>query len=75
MTTLTEGIAFTLYMGAANFDATEDQRDLMRSAIEPALLHYVNTGDETPVRTIIQIVMGDQWKPTGQWADYIASLT
>jgi hypothetical protein len=75
MTSLADGLAFTLWVGAANADATPEQRRRIQDSIPIALEHYVVDGDEMPVRTIIQIVMGPDWKPTGEWADFIASLT
>lgn len=74
MTTIVEGLRLTLYVGAACADATDEQRVLINGALENPLSYYEETGDETPIRFLIQQVMGDDWKPTAQWAAYIEAL-
>lgn len=74
MTTLSEGLAFTLFIGAARADATAEQVGRLRAEVMPLLDAYRVTGDESPVRQKVREIMGAGWEPTGDWAAQIGRL-
>lgn len=65
-------LAFTMYVAAANYDATPEQREELRFRIRPLLFQLK---EESWVAEIIMRqlheVMGLDWRPTGAWAQYI----
>lgn len=73
MTTFSEALAFTMYLGAANWDATPDQRVRLRAAVLPLLPQYKIDGDTGPVEGAVRAVMGPQWSPSGEWAAMLVS--
>lgn len=75
-------LAFTLFFGAAWNDATEEQREVLRARIKP-LLEESKDQSTSPARgrqltamilVETQRIMGDDWKPSGQWAAQIDKL-
>lgn len=68
-----EGLRLTLTFGAARADAGDDGGRL--SALQVVCLEtlpaYEQSGDVQPALDAIHEVMGDGWKPSGEWAEYI----
>lgn len=74
-TTVTDALVLTLYAAAARADATPEQVEALRRQVMPVLEGvYLATGDQTPVRAVIRSVMGQGWRPAGQWAEQIRRL-
>jgi hypothetical protein len=71
MTTLGEALALTMLVGAANWDATPEQREKLRTRLTPLLQRYKEDGNEAHIRAALRDVMGVQWKPTGDWATFL----
>jgi len=67
-------LAFTLFIGAARADATPAQRQALQERLMPLLPRYRSEGDEGPIRAAVRDVMGVDWKPTGQWREWISKL-
>ena len=74
--------AFTLYAAAAFHDATISQRILLRTKCRPMLARMREfEGDDhnwpLAARSLlmrIHEVMGENWRPKGEWSDYINAL-
>jgi hypothetical protein len=75
-------LAFTLFFGAAWNDATEEQRAALRAKIAP-LLEESKDESASPARgrqltamilVETQRIMGDEWKPQGDWSTQIDKL-
>lgn len=75
-------LAFTLFFGAAWHDATEQQRETLRAKIKPLMEDMKEPsispahGRQLTVMILVetQRIMGDDWKPSGQWATQIDKL-
>lgn len=73
-------LSFTLYVGAANADATPDQRDQLRERLGPLLplIKSSNPGVWRPaaadILNAIGEVMGPDWRPRDEWNDQIKLL-
>lgn len=74
MTSFVEGIALTLFLGAARAEATPEQLDRLRELMPPALQSYRRNGDEGPVRAAVAAVLGAGWEPSGEWAMWLRSV-
>lgn len=71
----TSSLALTLYVGAANHDATPEQRQRLRETVMPEMRQvYAPTGDESTVRAAVLEVMGADWAPSGDWKRQIDAL-
>jgi hypothetical protein len=66
-------LAFTTYVGAANWDATPEQRAALRDQVVPLLKAFKEDGKEEAVFTAIRHVMGAAWRPSGDWAETLSS--
>lgn len=73
-------LSFTLFFGAAMHDATDRQRALLNTRITP-LLSKMRDNDPAvwkpavgQVLETIQIVMGPNWAPSGDWKTQIDLL-
>lgn len=66
---LVDLMAFTLYVGAARFDATRDQAALLRETVLPLLVQY-QAGEihQDVVFRQVEQVMGPDWNPSATWA-------
>lgn len=73
-------LVFSLYFGAAMHDASPTQRASLRNCMEPVLRNLRSDDPDVwkpAVRNafeVITVIMGEQWEPTGAWADNINSL-
>jgi hypothetical protein len=82
MSALAGYIAFTLFFGAAWNDATEEQREALHTKTAP-LLEEAKDRSTSPARgrqliamilVETQRIMGDEWRPSGDWATQIDKL-
>lgn len=73
MTTFADALAFTMYLGAANWDGTPVQRTALRRTVLPLLPQFKLDGDTGPVERAVRTVMGPEWAPSGDWADLLVS--
>lgn len=71
------GLRVTLTVGAARYDVGDDSEQLKRlgEATSLPLEIYRATGDPSLLLDAIQGVMGREWKPTGDWAEYLEAAT
>jgi hypothetical protein len=65
--TFSASLAFTLFVGAARYDATPEQVSMLKAQVVPLLDGYKETGDETAVREAVHRIMGPQWKPNADF--------
>lgn len=68
-------LRFVFYLGAANADATPEQRSVLHERIKPMLAQFRQDGKVAPLVAAIRDVMGLEWQPTGQWARAISAFT
>lgn len=68
-------LTVVMFVGAANADASPDQRALLKDAIKP-LRDDSLTPSEAYVAVVLGTaeVMGPDWRPTGQWDEWITAL-
>lgn len=68
-----DGLVLTLTVGAAKDTVGTDHVYVYRliAALAPAITLYENTGNVSFALDAIQDVMGPEWKPSGEWAQYI----
>lgn len=74
---LLTGIRMVLFAGAARADAEGDPVRLARLRATkdmPGGDHYRVTGDPSMLMTEIQTAMGEDWQPSGEWAEKLESL-
>lgn len=71
-----DGLLITLTVGAAKDTIGSDRVYLERlgEALGPAITAYQSTGSASFVLDTIRDVMGPEWKPTGDWAEYIEAV-
>lgn len=70
------GLLVVMFIGAANADATNEQRARLRDEVLPVL------GDQdTPPRQAMANavlltgeIMGSKWRPKGEWEEWITNL-
>lgn len=82
MSALAGYLAFTLFSGAAWNDAAPEQREALRAKIKPLTAEALDRstsparGRQLTAMILVetQRIMGDDWKPSGQWADQIDRL-
>lgn len=67
-------LQFTLFVGAAVYDATPEQRSMLQAQVTPLLVGYKETGDETWVREAVHRIMGPQWMPNTDFRRQIVEL-
>lgn len=68
-------LAFSLYIGAANAEATPAQRTLLRTALPPLIQELrVSREAALPILQAVTRIMGPGWRPTGDWAHQIDLL-
>lgn len=75
-------MTFTMFVGAAYSDCTGPQREELRRHLNPVLRQLKQkdlNGEQVRhlVRTALkytQVVMGDDWAPTGEWMVTIKSM-
>lgn len=72
--TFAASLAFTLFVGAARYDATPEQASMMKAQIPPLLEAYKDTGDERHVREAVHRIMGPQWMPNNDFRRTIVEL-
>jgi hypothetical protein len=72
--TFVASLAFTLFVGAARYDATPEQVSMLKAQIIPLLVAYKENGDETAVREAVHRIMGPQWKPNVDFRRQIVEL-
>lgn len=71
-----KGLLVVLYVGAANADATAQQRARLKAEVLPTIKDPQTPPSEAmaqAVRLTAQI-MGPDWQPKGEWDDWITSL-
>lgn len=68
-----DGLVLTLTVGAAKEDIGADRVYLkgLAAALVPGIEAYGQTGNVSFALDAIQRVMGPEWKPSGEWAQYI----
>ena len=68
-------LAFTLYVGAANYDANPQQREQLRDRIRP-LLEEMKEDGEAAKQVLVEVgsIMGSEWRPTGDWDTVIKNM-
>lgn len=68
-----DGLVLTLTVGAAKETVGTDRVyiDRLAEALVPGINAYENTGNVSFALDAIQDVMGPEWKPSGEWAQYI----
>jgi hypothetical protein len=64
-----------LVLGAAREDATPAQRERMRKRVLPLIENLRETGDVSPIYRLIREIHGPDWRPSGEAADLIKSMT
>jgi hypothetical protein len=73
-TTYGQALRFVLFLGAAMHDANTEQRKQLREKVNPLLERYRVTGHEVLVRIAVRDVMGQDWRPSGDWKKQIDLL-
>jgi hypothetical protein len=68
-------IRLLLVIQAALADMTPPQRERMRKRMSPLIDHLRETGDPSPIRRLIREILGPDWQPTGEAAEWIQSMT
>jgi hypothetical protein len=71
------GAALTvvMFVGAANSDATPEQRTQLKDAIAPLSDKSIPASDAyAQVIRRTADVMGPEWRPSGEWAEWITAL-
>jgi hypothetical protein len=65
---------FLLTIQAALNDATPAQRERMRKRMPPLIEKMRETGETAPIRRLIREVLGPDWQPTGDAAEWIEAM-
>lgn len=68
-------MAVVMFVGAANDDAGPEQRARLREAIKPLEDESLTASQayETVMRQTVEI-MGPDWRPSGEWDEWITAL-
>jgi hypothetical protein len=68
-------LTFTLYIGAANFDATPNERARLRNVIPP-MLEGLKAGTVTAKEILAKVeeIMPPEWTPSDPWKTQIVRL-
>lgn len=74
MSDLAKAMGLLTYIGAANWDSTDEQRVRLRAKIEPLLDQFRDNGKMRPLFDAVTEVMGDEWRPTGDWARQLEAV-
>lgn len=70
------GLLVTLFIGAANADASADQCGRLRDEVLPIL----RDPDTPPRQAMVDavrhaaVVMGPDWRPTGEWDGWVTAI-
>jgi len=72
--TLGGAMAFVLFVGAANADATPEKRKQLRERLTPLLETYRTEGNPKPILEAVIDIMGPDWEPHGEWATAIDAM-
>ena len=64
-------LAFLMFVGAARADANPEQRTRLRDEIKPMLDGFRETGNPEPTMRKVAEIMGEEWEPSGVWAEQI----
>lgn len=69
-------LAVVMFVGAANADATREQRSRLRDEALPPLKDEALTPGQAYEKTIriTAAIMGPDWRPNGEWEDWILAL-
>lgn len=71
-------MTLVMVVGAARQDATPDQVNAIRDQVLPLLSDkdgiWMKHGDSSEAMGMLQFIMGPQWKPSGEYAEYIEKL-
>lgn len=65
-----------MFVGAANADATPEQRARLRDEVLPPLRDESIPARDAYVRAarVVVDVMGPEWRPAGEWDEWITAL-
>lgn len=66
---------FLLTLQAALSDATPAQAKRLRKRMPPLIDQMRANGDAAPIRRLIREVLGPEWRPTGEAAEWIEAMT
>lgn len=67
--------SLVLFVSAAKDDAQSAGKiKELRQVVLPALQTYRDVGDQDPVRAAVRSVMGQDWKPSGDWKIWIDKM-
>lgn len=73
---IAKSMKIVLTVGAAQSDATPEQRDQLKLRLVPYVQSnaYVKLGREEPIWAMLKDIMGRDWTPSGEWAEHLAAL-
>lgn len=74
-TAVGRALVVVMFVGAANADATPEQREQLKEAITP-LRDQDLTASEAYKAVVYGVadVMGPHWRPRGEWEEWITAL-
>lgn len=69
-------LAVVMFVGAANADATREQRNQLRDQALPPLKDSSLTPSQAYEKTVRRTaaIMGPAWRPNGEWEDWLLAL-
>jgi hypothetical protein len=69
-------LVVVMFVGAANQDATQEQRARLRDEALPPLKDEALTPGQAYEKTVrtTAAIMGPDWRPTGVWDEWITAL-
>ena len=75
---LVGSMTLVMTVGAARKDASYEQLNAIRDQVVPLLGDkdgiWMKHGDSSEALGLLQFIMGPQWRPSGEYAEYIAKL-
>lgn len=72
-----DGLRLTLTCAAARADVGDDtgRRIALQVALSLAIPAYQQTGNPQPAIDAVYEAMGPDWRPSGEWAEYIEAAS
>lgn len=71
---LVPALRFIMVLGAAQSDATPEQRRHMNDRIRPLMEQFREDGNPKPIIDQISATLGQDWRPSGEWAEFLKGL-